>query len=59
MRQQKVLRVLIQEVALKSIISDLEAMGLKTPSPTPALSPRMEDKLYQVETDKMIEEEKL
>ena len=45
----------LQKDALKSIISDLEAMGLKTPSPIGALSPRMEDKLYQAETDKMIE----
>ena len=44
----------LQRKAMASIVKDLEAMGLKTPSPQAKLGEREEHKLYNVQTDEMM-----
>ena len=44
----------LQKKAMTSIIKDLEAMGLKTPSTQAKLGEREEHKLYNVQTDEMM-----
>lgn len=43
-----------QKESISSIIKELEAMGLKTPSPPRPLTEREKDKLYNYETDRMM-----
>ena len=44
----------LQRKAMASIVKDLEAMGLQTPSPEAKLGEREEHKLYNVQTDEMM-----
>ena len=43
-----------QKESISSIIKELEAMGLKTPSPPRPLTEREQHKLYNYETDRMM-----